>query len=179
MSIDFESLKSYYSKLENQYSNLMQTNDWLDPSTSSYQDASKINIEIQTTIHSMIDYIKQLQNPHLTSQYSDLLKKYIDLSNLQHKVESPNSFQYNVQVSNMYFYYSIFWFCIAILLFYMIFRIFWGNDLGDTIPIPENKVDDIINPIQEIKEVNNITNPTVSSDKADFDFDKLFSKKFE
>lgn len=126
MSIDFYSLQSYYSQLEHQYIQLMKSNDWLDPKSTSYKEASQLNSEIQNTIEQMMNSLKQLKDKHLTKMYSTLLKKYIHLNQLQQHYSSNGDYEYNVTISNMYYYHSIFWFILSFILLFFILNILFN-----------------------------------------------------
>lgn len=121
--LDFYSLQAYYSQLENKYTQLLSSNDWLDTNSSSYKEANELNNEIQTTIEQMIQTLKQLKDKNLVQMYSSLLKKYNELNELQKSPIDYSQYDYNITLSNMYFYQSIFWIVLCIIILFFIFKI--------------------------------------------------------
>lgn len=121
--LDFYSLQSYYSQLESKYTQLLSNNDWLDPNTSAYKEAADLNGQIQATIENMINSLKQLKDKNLTNMYSTLLNKYNQLNEIQLVPMDSSKYDYNITLSNMYFYHSLFWFILCFILFFFIFKI--------------------------------------------------------
>ncbi len=121
--LDFYSLQSYYSQLESKYTQLLSNNDWLDPNTSAYKEAADLNGQIQATIENMINSLKQLKDKNLTNMYSTLLNKYNQLNEIQLVPMDSSKYDYNITLSNMYCYHSLFWFILCFILFFFIFKI--------------------------------------------------------
>lgn len=121
--LDFYSLQTYYFKLENKYTQLLSNNDWLNPDSSSYNEASQLNTEIQNTIEQMISSLKQLKDKNLSNMYSTLLKKYNQLNELQTIPMDSSKFDYNLTLSNMYYYHSLFWFLLCFILIFFLFKL--------------------------------------------------------
>jgi hypothetical protein len=125
--VDFYSLQAYYSQIENQYTQLLSTNDWLDPTSSSYTEAAELNREIQTTIDQLIITLKQLKDKNLVNMYSTLLNKYKQLNDLQLNPIDTSKFDYNITLSNMYFYQSLFWIILCIFILFFIIKYLFFN----------------------------------------------------
>lgn len=121
--LDFYSLQSYYHQLENKYTQLLSNNDWLDPNSSAYKEAADLNGQIQSTIEQMISTLKQLKDKKLTTMYSTLLNKYNQLNDIQSGPMDSSQYDYNVTLSNMYYYHSLFWIVLCLILAFFIIKI--------------------------------------------------------
>jgi len=124
--LDFYSLQTYYAQLESKYTQLLSSNDWLDPKSSSYQEAAELNNQIQSTIEQMINTLKQLKDKKLTNMYSTLLKKYNQLNDIQLVPMDSSKYDYNITLSNMYYYHSLFWIVLCIILIFFILNILFS-----------------------------------------------------
>jgi DNA repair exonuclease SbcCD ATPase subunit len=124
--LDFYSLQTYYAQLESKYTQLLSSNDWLDPNSSSYQEAAELNNQIQSTIEQMINTLKQLKDKKLTNMYSTLLKKYNELNDIQLVPMDSSKYDYNITLSNMYYYHSLFWIVLCIILIFFILNILFS-----------------------------------------------------
>lgn len=124
--LDFYSLQTYYTKLEDKYIQLLSTNDWLDPNSSSYKEASDLNSQIQSTIEQMINTLKQIKDQKLSNMYSTLLKKYNQLNEIQSTPMDSSKYDYNITLSNMYYYHSLFWILLCLILAFFIIKILFS-----------------------------------------------------
>jgi hypothetical protein len=124
--LDFYSLQSYYTQLESKYTQLLSTNDWLDPNSSAYKEASELNSQIQSTIEQMINTLKELDDQNLSNMYSTLLNKYNQLNEIQTVPMDSSKYDYNVTLINMYYYHSLFWIILCLVLAFFIIKILFS-----------------------------------------------------
>ncbi len=124
--LDFYSLQSYYTQLETKYTQLLSTNDWLDPNSSAYKEAAELNGQIQSTIEQMINTLKELKDQKLSNMYSTLLNKYNQLNEIQSVPMDSSKYDYNVTLINMYYYHSLFWIIVCLVLAFFIIKILFS-----------------------------------------------------
>ncbi len=124
--LDFYSLQSYYTQLETKYTQLLSTNDWLNPNSSAYKEASELNSQIQSTIEQMINTLKELDDQNLSNMYSTLLNKYNQLNEIQTVPMDSSKYDYNVTLINMYYYHSLFWIILCLVLAFFIIKILFS-----------------------------------------------------
>jgi hypothetical protein len=124
--LDFYSLQTYYAQLEDKYIKILSSNDWLDPNSSSYKEASELNSQIQATIEHMINTLKQVKDQKISNMYSTLLKKYNQLNEIQSTPIDSSKYDYNVTLSNMYYYHSLFWILLCLILAFFIIKILFS-----------------------------------------------------